>query len=376
MTFRENVNGLNLKLFKGWKLPNVFCYLYVNRLLFTLSRYFYTRNVQEIDLAEMPPTFVAANKYLVCDLIRDLADHITRSCLDVSNAFLIYDQLLQLAIDDPLVNDIKFRIQTGFSEACADDIFNQIDKNTLIDILKFNWLNIAEMKLLKACLRRTDSEVARRHSTADQASKRATFESIKHLIRFGDLSLSDFGSVKEIQNYLTIEETASVRLYLSQRSNPIQIDYRSPRRPPPEVKIIKDIEIGRLDAFRARSLTTVIRSNRRICITSITTFGFTNYITGLNFGVYKDKKPVSSDAKIVASPNQSYIIHLALLLEPNTPYELRFAFTFNSNHAYHQVLGISNKMTFNSDESGFEFKIEPNSLGYHCIKSIGFVSPE
>ena len=132
-----------------------------------MSRYFYTKKIELIDFSEIDSTYIAANKYLAFGLIKDLLEN----SLKISNVCLAYDQLAKLEIGDSLIRDFKHRITAWFSEACASDSFTQIGQDTLVCILKFDVLNISELDLLKACMRWTDNEVAKRHSEADQASK-------------------------------------------------------------------------------------------------------------------------------------------------------------------------------------------------------------
>ena len=115
------------------------------------------------------------------------------------------------------------------SEAFASDDFRKIDEDTLIHILKFNRLNITELDLLKACLRWTDSEFERRHLEGEEVDKRTVFGSIKHLVRFNDLKQSDFCSILNLNNYLTMKEIISIFNHISHPSEPVKPDYRSLR---------------------------------------------------------------------------------------------------------------------------------------------------
>ena len=306
---------------------------------------------------------MAADKYLATELIADLADHLEKNISDVSNVCMIYDQLLKMKLDD---KKAKLMIALRSPDAFASESFRQIDESTLISILRFNSLNIAELDLLKASMRWTDSEVARQGLVANQANKRAVFKPIKHLIRFGDLGLTGFGSIPEIKGYLTFEEIASVFFHLSNPNEPIQIDYRSPRR-------------SRLTTARAiteeffenaqQQPTYWIRVSKPVSISSIRTVETSAYAKLKIEWVSPDGKVTTLQGKRGNTFNTltvDFDPKSTKTLMPNSKYELRFS--FDSFNYFNEV---SKQMSLKTEKGETVFEIESN-LGYHLIKSIDF----
>ena len=322
--------------------------------------------------------FIRSRRYLASNLIEDLTDHIIKNGLNVANVCVIYDQLLKLAIDESLIGEVKLRMATKFSEACASDSFLQIDEDTLVAILSYSCLNIREVELLKICLRWAESEAARRDSAADAASKRQVFSSIKHLIRFGDLSLSEFGSVSNIHSFLTFEEIGSIFYHVSHRSTPIKIDYRSPRRSggTQVAKAVKDSDCsgrGSIVAFKY-----FISVDKSVILSSIATFATAGF-SSLSFEISRDEGN-STDCKVLAGKETEGrwsidLSDLSFQLEPNVVYKLKFSFSVRyRSYEYTYFLNTSKGMTLKSDEAGVVFKIESNS-GQHCIEKIHFSGP-
>ena len=317
-------------------------------------------------------------RYLATDLIEDLTDHIVKN-LNVSNVCMICYQLLKLTTSESLIGEVKLRTATQFSKACASDSFKQIDEDTLVAILNFNILNISELELLKACLRWTESQVVQQHLEMNRTSLRQVFEPIKHLIRFGDLSVKDFGSILKIDCFLTVEEIGSIFLHLFDPLKPIQIAYQSPRRSA-RAHFVKAIEGERIPENRYVSeLELSIKAEKRVCLCSIETFA-TSRCESLSFEI----RPVCRDCTIKADKQSGdrWLIDLRQLtpvLEPNASYKLRFSFTARRNNCssfpYHpHSLVTSSDMTLKSDESGVVFKIQ-SVLGHHCIETIRFSGP-
>ena len=355
---------------------------------FLFVRFFYTKSVEEIDLSEMHNTYMAANKYLALSLIQEITDYLIRKSTDVLNVCVIFDQILKLTIGDSLISDVKGRIAAMFREACTSDSFKQISQDTLITILNFNMLNIAEVELLKACLRWTDKEVVKQNLEANQANKRKIFQPIKHLIRFGDLSLTEFSSILEIENYLTLEEIASIFLHLNSPHKPIQIYYRAPRGP--HKAHVARTRTRTKDALYCQAAVSAldfyIQANQRVLISLIKTLS--TDCRSLKIKIFKgDEMLVSKRAVRAHQPDdqesndddyEQWAVDLNLELEPNTEYILQFTFTsdfvnLNSlGSRYHRTYAqTSNEMTLKSDDSEAVFTIK-SDLGCHCIESIDF----
>ena len=248
----------------------------------------------------------------------------------------------------------------------------KIDKDTLVAILNFPSLNIREVDLLEICLKWAENEAARRNSAADAGSKRRVFEPIKHLIRFGDLSLSEFGSVSNIHSFLTVEEIGSIFLYLSDEI-PIQIDYRSPRVPfrTQVARAIKEATVSNIG--RSIELKYFLNVDQRVAISSIKTFSNSS-VKNLSFEISMDEGDGPLTPKVMATQESSSswfvdFSQLSLILEPSVVYKLKFSFSVFDIYGY--LLDTSKQMTLKSEETGVVFKIDSDS-NQHCIESIRF----
>lgn len=200
-----------------------------------ISRFFYSKQV-EIDLAEIYETVEAATKYMVSDLLLALHEFVMGKLKDVSSACLLFDQLIKIertfgneALHRPLpMDDLRCVIQVNCADAFKSESFEHIDQETLIEIMKFDELNIKEIDLLKSCIRHVDVELKRLglDSTAD--NKNEMFTKVKNLIRFSDLNAMEFGKIAGIEDYLSAVDLSTIFLHLSVPSRPT-IKYLSPR---------------------------------------------------------------------------------------------------------------------------------------------------
>ena len=348
-------------------------------------------------LLKLCQQIVSFSRYVVMDLIRDLADHLVEKCRKIPNFCVIYDQLLKLAtlIEESQIlpesseslksliessESLKSLIAARFSKACASASFKEISEGTLVSILSFHMLNISELDLLKVCLKWTEHKMVSQKLEANQSKKQKIFEPIKRLLRFHDLSVADFSSIRGLDDYLSLEEITKLFLALSHPCNPLPIEYQSPRMG------------GKIRVARSRRGHAVFNSvqelsvncPKKICLCSIETIPmFSNY--DLRFRFFQDKKEFSPDVKVVPitendNQKKSWIFdfsHSICVFEPNTNFKLFLRFSKIKPSQYSYVLGASQDLTLKSDE-GDVFEIsalfDHSDLGGHCIKSIEYWS--
>lgn len=173
---------------------------------------------------------------MVSDLLLALHELVLRKVKDASSACLLFDQLIKIektfgrkALLLPLPMDyVKSKIEMNCVAAFASHSFEHIDQETLIQILKFDVLNIKETDLLKSCIRHVDVELKRLVLDPTADNKSTIFANVKNLIRFTDLDAMEFGKIAGIENYLSAVEISTIFLHLSVRSRPT-INYLSPR---------------------------------------------------------------------------------------------------------------------------------------------------
>lgn len=128
-----------------------------------------------IDLSEIDLTYIAASKYMCSNLIEDLTDRILLNGIDSSNALETCELFYKLNINSPAINRFYQKLAADLAAVCSNDGFKKIEQDTLIFILNFESLNIAEFDLLKACLRWTDNKVKRLNQGEERTKKGAEY---------------------------------------------------------------------------------------------------------------------------------------------------------------------------------------------------------
>ena len=333
---------------------------------------------------------MAAKKYKEFALIEELANLITKRWLTSSNAAVLYDQLLKLPIDDPLLKEVRPLIEKCFTslrrmielnslDVFQSESFKLITQNGLVSLLKFPQLNISEFEILRACFGWVDEELRRREQELNKANQVMLFREIKGLIRFGDLDFEDLGRI-EIDNYLTIDEIGSVLLHLTNRSKPLGIEYESPR------EVFRNFRYSVLAStdgvmsanYSTRDVTFQLSVNKRVFLESIEMQPL-SVSDAIFFQISVDGR------KIELGPNFSFqketttwsifFEEKRLELSPLMNYKLDLKFTIpyqgRSINFYHSKLSFSKQLILKNEESEVTFDIFPG-FGYHCIKAINF----
>ena len=148
-----------------------------------IVRYIY-KNEMITDLCEVYATYMAADRYSITKLTKELLKFCTDS-LTIENSTIIYDQYLQIEDRDErdLQNILDVICPHAFL-AFQSIQFLQIRKDTLTDLLDNDMLFISEKELYLRCLCWVNAELERRGLETNKKNKLNLFNELKHLIRF------------------------------------------------------------------------------------------------------------------------------------------------------------------------------------------------
>lgn len=350
-----------------------------------MRRFFYSKEI-DINASEIYETLEAATKYMVRDLIVALHELVMRKLDDVPNSCLLFDQLVKIestfgydGLHQPLpFESLQRVIEINAVRAILNDSFEDIAQETLIQILKFDKLNIEELDLLKSCIRHTEVELSRLGLDATVANKRRIFANIKNLIRYTALDVAGFGKISGIENYLSAEEALSVYLHLCDASKPLMIDYLSPRNVLPLCISVTANSYGSIEVAVDRSelISFSVRVNEDVFVSQLETFDLTQ-ICDLDFELSENGKEMFVYYDIVQRKKIFINFPIPFHLKPNTLYQLSFRFSWypipdkNSVHSKVSRLRLSNEMELNSTNEAYKFTFE-NSISKHCLAKICF----
>lgn len=190
-------------------------------------RYIYGHGIR-IDLTELYSTWQAGDKYLVHRWDRSFFDYIKKSIRN-TNICLVYDQLCRIQRDNVLLDYVKELLKEGALTFFKENYFLELNPEALIDILKIDCLNIAEIDIVIACFKSIERQIVKLDLQPTPENKQKLFEPLKPYIRFTDLLAYEVGKFDELKNLLTDQEIVSLFLHLFDKSKPISIEYLGPR---------------------------------------------------------------------------------------------------------------------------------------------------
>ena len=362
---------------------------------FSIERYMYgydltkgdEKGEQELKPGDFWVTYLAADKYLVEKLKDELMlGSVYRQ--NKANVCLLFDQFLKIPFDEvgsflreekgTILNEFKKFIQAYSKDAFESESFTEIDEETLIELLRLEFLNLSESDVLKACLRWVNAEVEREGLVATSENKQKVFSQVKPFVRFIDLDYDQLTELGELKDVLPIEELASLFLKMSSLGNRVIIDCKTERQ-----KGRKVYEVGRSslsqitwsnrpfkENFSRFSIN--LRANQKVCITSIQTMLNTS-VERLELKVFRCEQggdvPLAfvEFTKYLLDGNWCFQPGRALEIDPSLSYKLVFNLVDKLfEYAY-------NTTSFSTIVGGDEFKFSLSEFGrYHCIKGFNF----
>ena len=146
----------------------------------------------------------SAKKYIVPSLAQRCTEFL-ESNLVVENVVTILQQAIQFD-EKKLETKCWELIDSKTSKAVASDGFVDIDQATLEKLLKRKSLNVKEVDLFKAVLKWSEAECSRKRIQANAKNKRFAIGNAIYQIRFGSMTLQEFGQNVSQSGILTPEE--------------------------------------------------------------------------------------------------------------------------------------------------------------------------
>lgn len=333
-------------------------------------KYIYGHRLEEFSLAELYETYMAGDKYLVHDLNDRLIEFID-SILDESNCCIIYNELVKIGGHEELLERAKRLIRWEAKVAFEGELFESIDKDTLIDLLNFRWMNVYEIDVLESCLRWVEAKIEKLGLNPTDENKREVFSSIKHHIRFSELTPEDLGTFAGIESLLTSEEIGGLMLHLFNKSTkPSPLDCKTAR---------KSIWAFRADGGNGKQfpnaassgIITLLNVNRKVLIKHIYTT-LTKDVAGLELSIFKGDEKLELTHRRLLDAEDLWFFEFDNLLEldAESDYKMRFEFDFFEFARPTELLSDISKFTSVEDDHEFVFTFNFERL--HCVREIDF----
>ena len=343
------------------------------------------KDEQELKPCDLWVTYMAADKYLVEGLKDELMlGSVYR--LNKFNVCLLFDQFLKIPLDEvgsflrkdkgALLNEFKKFIQVYSKDAFESESFLEIDEETLVELLKLEFLNMPETDVLRACLRWTDAEMKRQGLVATNENKRKVFSQVKPFVRFIDLNYDQLTELAELKDVLSIEELGSVFLKLTGGCDHISIDCKTERKKGRKVyEAIFDDGFSSIDEdYYVYKLSVNLKVNQKVCITSIQTY-LKSSVSNLELKGFKQ-----GQEEFVPLPFVEFKRHLVhgkwcfepgrtLEIDPHVNYQL--VFSFAAIELQFEYFSNSSSFSTRVGENKYHFSLRDFGK-YHCIKSLHF----
>ena len=171
---------------------------------------------------------MAADKYLPHGFDEAFSGYI-ESQLSAKNSCLIYQQLAKIGDPEALAK-VRAIIMENSKEAFESEHFTQIDQETLISLLSFDDLRIAEFDLFVTVSKWVDCELQRQDVPVDCENRRRVFEPIKGYIVFAAFSPEQIANSEEIAQLLTNEERGLLILHRLSEDSQLAIELKTSRK--------------------------------------------------------------------------------------------------------------------------------------------------
>lgn len=314
------------------------------------------------------------DKYLVHDFQERLLEHIENN-LNKSNCTLIFDQLLKIEKENVCLDLVESFIKLNASAAFHSDSFLQIDQQSLIRLLNFDYLNVSEFDILIACLRWAHAKLKEANKKATLTNVQKELNGVKCLINFTDLTVDELSRVKQsdLRNILSFSEMGSLFFYLNDKTIKPNLEYQANRRATrPFAVEDKGVYLGSFrESFEKRKLS----SSRKILISSLFTFISSDYEQArLTITIEGEKSPIKMNIQKEACES-SWVFHFRPYFEvdPQKKYLLKVVSGFKSS-----MLASKGVFEYNQTGTDYQVKIYLSALNdyydnsYHFFRKILF----
>ena len=340
---------------------------------------------------EMKPTdlwvtYMVADKYLVEELKFELILG-TMTKLNKFNVCLLYDQFLEMPFDKiggliyektPFKEFEKF-IQAYSKAAFESESFLEIETETLVRILSFEFLNLPELDVLKACFRWVNAEIERLELVPTAENKRKVFVPIKSFVRLTDLGYEQFGELSELKEVLSPEEYASLLWRFAGKCDKIATECKTERKVGGKVYGVKIHPNYQNENVKRSNFTVILQANQKVCITSIQTT-ITSLTRSLELKVFKYEESMENYVQLPFLEFATYLVEKKWCLEPGRALEIdphvNYKFIFDFAERLLDCLAANYFVTYHSLDR-FELSLKGfnnNNYNdyYHCIAGLNF----
>lgn len=332
-------------------------------------------------LSDLWVTYLAADKYLVEELRGELILG-SMNRLNKFNVCLLYDQFLRIPFDDTgslicreaTLNSLKKFIQAYSRDAFESESFTEIEEDTLVNLLGFEFLNMPESDVLNACLKWVNAQVERQGLVATAENKQKVFAPIKHFIRFTDLEDEQLGKMNELKEALSLDEFASLFLKLTKEWDQFSIEYKTERKKGKKIYSVSDSSSSYFSPKKRFSeLKVKLKSNQKVCITSIQLLS--NIPDNLKLKVFKYEPNEKEFVQLAFLEFTLYRVYGKQYLEPGRPLEidLNVDYKFVFNFAEHEFCRLQTGTSFGTDvgQDRFSLMLSEFDVG-HLIREFEF----
>jgi len=177
-----------------------------------MLNFIYTDNVT-VNFKTLLPLMYAGKKYQLPKLINE-CQKVLQHNISVSNVCEILDQAIYFD-EQELVNKSLQFIGEHAVKVVKTEGFLQMSRPSLLKMVSYDWLQIGEVTLYKACI--AWAEVQLQKLLVESPTEHAVREQLAevfHKIRFPSMTLEEFAQIAGRSDMLTCAEKASIYYYI------------------------------------------------------------------------------------------------------------------------------------------------------------------
>lgn len=313
-------------------------------------------------IQELYETYMAGKMFKIHNWFEATRDYL-KNVIKKDNNIFVYDQIIRLKTIDRLMDEkLLNKLRNSIDESSfKNENFKEISEDTLIDILRMNFLQVNEFIVLTSCLNwiRSNSRTIR--------DMKAKFKLIRRFIRFSEISLKDLQEIKKLDWYLEDDEIGRLYLFLIDRQNRL-----SPFRCITSRKIMHSSQFLET-CFSSlpygeyvTSFTVPLSADKNIFIKSIATM-LPKSLKKLRFELSLEGELLDCNVtKIFKWGELDLVFNNDLPIRSGFKYNLEFHF----EPIYITNIRMSRQKTSKLDTELAKIKFKLHSL--HCIKKIDF----
>ena len=305
-------------------------------------RYIYCDSV-DLTLDLVLPTLYLAKKYILPALADRCVQYLEEN-LAPENVCLIYEQSL-FYDEKQLVDKCTAFIETRSEDIIMASGFLDVAHETLLNILKFDKLTVAELDLFKACLAWAEQECRRKGVEVCPENNRLMLNDTLYHVRFPTMELSDFANVVAKTRILTAEEKCAVFEYMTVddcdhlddivKTLKFPTTYR--QRPLPSV-LKRFTAFGKSNVYSGDCSIMKLQCDKPVLLKGFGIHGSTSYdaLAELTVTIKQDKKTLLTSSINISDDRSGDCMHIMLpdnvVLRSSVWYTVIVTFHFYGDH--------------------------------------------